>query len=514
MKINSVTIVGGGSAGWMTAALLSKYSNIKITLVESDNIKTVGVGESTLQLFDRLLNRLHLYDDKEWMPKCNATYKTSIAFKNWREGKGERFQYPFGNLDFGTYKMSPSQFFELQSEYGRDLYPFEEFARFCNHKTFLTEKSKLTSSPSISLCNFNIKNDTSYHIDADLFGEYLKNELCIPNGVKHIIGEVEEVQLKPNGDISHLVINNNQTIYSDLFVDCTGFKSLLLEKHLNVPFISFNKQLFNDKAIAVRTPYLNREIEMITYTDCVAMSAGWIWNIPLWHRIGRGYCYSSKYINESEAEVEFKNYLKEIYPLDIVEKFELKHINIKHGKHKVSWKNNCVAIGLSYGFVEPLESTGLVTSHELSNLLCDAILRRDGFISSYDVDYFNDCADDMMNLYKNLVLTHYTLTQRTDTEYWRDCAKVNMDSQHIKSIHYPDIHTSSPSPRNDGYIFISTGLGLSPLNDAFLSEPHGFPRTENLDILHENWQGHRKSIEEWVDNQPTHYQYLKDNIYC
>ena len=161
-----------------------------------------------------------------------------------------------------------------------------------------------------------------------------------------------------------------------------------------------------------------------------------------------------------------------------------------------------------------MESTGLVTSHELSNLLCDAILRRDGFISSYDVDYFNDCADDMMNLYKNLVLTHYTLTQRTDTEYWRDCAKVNMDSQHIKSIHYPDIHTSSPSPRNDGYIFISTGLGLSPLNDAFLSEPHGFPRTENLDILHENWQGHRKSIEEWVDNQPTHYQYLKDNIYC
>ena len=122
--------------------------------------------------------------------------------------------------------------------------------------------------------------------------------------------------------------------------------------------------------------------------------------------MGRGYCYSSKYLNESEAEIEFKNYLKEIYPLDMVEKFELKNINIKHGKHKVSWKNNCVAIGLSYGFVEPLESTGLVTSHELSNLLCDAILRRDGFISSYDVDYFNDCANDMMNLYKNLV-HHY-----------------------------------------------------------------------------------------------------------
>ena len=167
-----------------------------------------------------------------------------------------------------------------------------------------------------------------------------------------------------------------------MFVDCTGFKSVLLEKHLNVPFTSFNNELFNDKAISVRTPYLNKELEMTTYTDCVAMSAGWIWNIPLWHRIGRGYCYSSKYINESEAEVEFKNYLKEIYPLDMVEKFELKHINIKHGKHKVSWKNNCVAIGLSYGFVEPLESTGLVTSHELSNLLCDAILRRDGFISS------------------------------------------------------------------------------------------------------------------------------------
>ena len=502
MKINSLTIVGGGSAGWMTAALLSKYSDIKITLIESENIKTIGVGESTLQHFNRLVRRLDL-TDREWMPKCKATYKTSIAFKNWRDGKGERFQYPFGNFDFDGLKNNPIQFFKLQSMYGKDLYPTEDFARFCNHNTFLSEESKLSRQIDETFGNFDFDNDTAYHIDADLFGEYLRDNICVQNGVNHIIGDVNDVVIDAEGNISHLTCNN-KIIKSDLYIDCTGFKSLLLEKNLNVPFVSFKDELFNDKAISVRTPYINKECQMHSYTDCVAMSAGWIWNIPLWHRLGRGYCYSSKYIDKIEAEIEFKKYLKEIYPSEMVENFKFNHINIKQGKHQVAWKNNCVAIGLSFGFLEPLESTGLLTSHESAIMLCDVILRRNNFVSRMDVDSFNHLTDNMIERFKDFVVSHYTLSQRFDTKYWNDCINVGMSNRYIKHI------LNFNSENNLGIIYVAAGLGLNPINEAFLSET---PSDSMLKMVHNEWQTNKKMIIKYLKDLPTHYQYLKNNIY-
>lgn len=502
MKINSLTIVGGGSAGWMTAALLSKYSDIKITLIESENIKTIGVGESTLQHFNRLVRRLDL-TDREWMPKCKATYKTSIAFKNWRDGKGERFQYPFGNFDFDGLKNNPIQFFKLQSMYGKDLYPTEDFARFCNHNTFLSEESKLSRQIDETFGNFDFDNDTAYHIDADLFGEYLRDNICVQNGVNHIIGDVNDVVIDAEGNISHLTCNN-KIIKSDLYIDCTGFKSLLLEKNLNVPFVSFKDELFNDKAISVRTPYINKECQMHSYTDCVAMSAGWIWNIPLWHRLGRGYCYSSKYIGKIEAEIEFKKYLKEIYPSEMVENFKFNHINIKQGKHQVAWKNNCVAIGLSFGFLEPLESTGLLTSHESAIMLCDVILRRNNFVSRMDVDSFNHLTDNMIERFKDFVVSHYTLSQRFDTKYWNDCINVGMSNRYIKQI------LNFNSENNLGIIYVAAGLGLNPINEAFLSET---PSDSMLKMVHNEWQTNKKMIIKYLKDLPTHYQYLKNNIY-
>ena len=513
MKIKSVTIVGGGSAGWMTAALLSKYSNVKIILVESKKIKTIGVGESTLQKFNELLNRLEL-DDSEWMPKCKATYKTSIAFKNWREGQGERFQYPFGRYDLtDTYKSNAIEFFLLRAKFGKKLYPYEEFSRFVNHNTFIAEKSKIPINSDMSIGNFNLADDIAYHLDAELFGKYLRDEHCIPNGVIHKLTEIKDVIINSDGGISKLITVDNENIESDLYVDCTGFKSLLLEKYLNVPFYSFENELFNDSAIKANIKYNNIESEMSTYTDNVALNNGWCWNIPLWDRIGTGYVYSSKYTSQEKAENEFKQYLSKRFfknkskgfNSEVDEKVEFEHIKIKHGKHDVAWKKNCVAIGLSYGFLEPLESTGLLTSHQCAIVLCDTLVRRDSFVTQFDIDFFNNSTDAMMDTYKNFVLAHYTLSQRTDTEYWRDCLKVSTSKDSMNKIMKFD------SSENDGLLYIAAGLGNNPLNEKYVLQQ--ISNDKNVDKLHEQWQQHRKTIMKWVDNQPTHYQFLKDNIY-
>ena len=160
MKINSITIVGGGSAGWMTASMLSKHlPEIKISLIESEKISTIGVGESTLQYFNNYLNRMGL-EDKDWMPYCNATYKTSIGFKNFKHGKGERFQYPFGTFN----NPNPNQFFELQLKYGKELYPDEDFANYVNYNTFISDTNRLPVVPNFKFGNFDFKVSSKHNL--------------------------------------------------------------------------------------------------------------------------------------------------------------------------------------------------------------------------------------------------------------------------------------------------------------------------------------------------------------
>lgn len=493
MNVNSITIVGGGSAGWMTAAMLSKYlTKTKITLIESKKISIIGVGESTLHHFNKYLLRLGLKDE-DWMLDCNATYKTSIAFKNFKKKNDERFQYPFGQFD----NLNISTFFQLQLKYGKELYPNEEFARYCNYNTFIADTDRIPVVPNPNFGNFYFDNDTSYHLDSELFGRYLRDKICIPNGVNHIIGEVKNLNIKSDGNISSLILEDGQVIESDLFIDCTGFKSLLLEKFMNVSFTSFKDQLFNDRAISVKTPYKDKDNEMKVYTDCVAMSAGWIWNIPLWHRLGRGYCYSSNYINQNEAEIEFKNYLKKIYSPDEVDKFTLNHIHIRNGKHNVAWKKNCVAIGLSYGFLEPLESTGLLTTHETILNLCDTLLRRDRFISRIDVDVFNNEVDNIMEGLKDFVAIHYALSQRSDTKYWRGCRDIFTCKNQLEKL-------NKFSSGSVGLLYIAAGFGWRPTNQI---------SNANTDVFHEQWQTDKEELYNWMSIQPTHYQYLKESIY-
>lgn len=524
MKIESICIVGGGSSGWMSAALLSKtFPDIEIALIESDVSKPIGVGESTLGHFNRFLNRLQL-DDDSWMPHCNATYKTSIAFKNFRDGDGERFQYPFGNWDVDDYyKTDLLRFFHLQSKYGEDVYPPEEFARFYNMNTFLADECKIADV--IPNSNYNSKTDTAYHLDADLFGKFLRDTIAIPNGVTHLKGDVSNVIKTPDGYIESIVTADGGIISADLFIDCTGFKSLLLEQHMGSEFISFDDVLFNDRALATQIPYTDKMNQMETYTDCVAMDAGWVWNIPLWHRVGTGYVYSSKYISDADAEREFREYLTERYSAEVAESAHLRPIRIKHGKHEKAWVKNVVGIGLSYGFLEPLESTGLMTTHENLIFLCDALNRRQGFVSKIDRDSYNFIVNNALEVMKNFISMHYFLSKRRDTRYWQDAID-NIDLSTVyKSEQSTYLATSGYFNLllNPDYIFanntlsgisyIMAGLGYRPLSDFQIKEKYANVDESDIEDAHIKYQQDKQVMLDWIQKLPSHYEYLRDNIY-
>ena len=530
MKVESIVIVGGGSSGWMTAAMLSKtFPHMQIGLIE-DEQGPIGVGESTLGHFNRFLRRMEL-DDKDWMPHCNATYKTSIAFKNFRHGEGERFQYPFGEFDLFDYKDQLQRYFELGCKYGVDKYPPDEFANFANNQTYLADQCKIADG-GIPNCTYSMDRDTAYHFDAGLFGNYLRDHHCIPNGVLHLKGKIEKVMKNPDGSIDALVTTQDGLIKADLYIDCTGFKSLLLEQHMGSEFISFKDKLFNDTALATQIPYSDRENQMETYTDCVAMNAGWVWNIPLWHRVGTGYVYSSDYINECEAEIEFRKYLSERYTPEIAKDAKLRKIDIKHGKRNKAWIKNVVGIGLSYAFLEPLESTGLMTTHENILLLCDTLEKRQGFYARMDVDAFNYGCDNMIEAMKCFVAIHYALSQRDDNQYWKDCTNIDFDIDPLWRHSTRVAHANTVVllegldsafynlEQHSGSIYIAAGQGYRPFAEgsykerlAAMSEEDRAEEEETLADIHAKYQQDRKVMMDWVDKLPSHYEYLRDNIY-
>ena len=260
------------------------------------------------------------------------------------------------------------------------------------------------------------------------------------------------------------------------------------------------------------------------------MNAGWVWNIPLWHRVGTGYCYSSKYINQCEAEVEFRKYLAVRYSPKIAHEAEMKPIKIKHGKREFGWVKNVVGIGLSYGFVEPLESTGLMTTHENLITLCDCLERREGLVTRIDRDSFNGQINNTIESFSNFVSMHYALSSRDDNQYWRDVTEdvsyVNMGTNLYSEF---DAHSNMWLMLNDvedvfsrnhdnldGTVYICAGQDyLAFTKSSYEEKVRGkFHRGDwDVEKSHLQYQQDKAILEEWSKQQPTHYEYLRDKIY-
>ena len=531
-NIKKILIVGGGSSGWMTAAaLIKQLPDIKVTLIESPSTPTIGVGESTIGQINTFFKYLDLKDE-DWMRYCNATYKTSIKFINFRENptnKPHVFHYPFGRYNLtGKPRMIMEWFIAKAKDPSLDPYTFAEFY---HDSIMMIDNNKLTKNQDGNVEGFDFANDTAYHLDASLFGQYIKDHICIPNGLTHILDDVVDIKKNETGEIEQLITKSGDTLTADLFIECTGFKSLLLEETMGVPFVPFSDTLLNDRAIATVIPYVDREHEMESVTSCTAIECGWVWNIPLWNRIGTGYVYSSQFASEQEAEEQFRNYLKSNsmrspHQVERAESAEFRHVKIRHGVHKRSWEKNVVGIGLSMGFIEPLESTGLMLTHEGIIKLIHTLCNRNGVVTQFDIDCYNSAFYEQIVNFKDFISLHYALSMRDDTPYWKKVTSMTYSTDmndHIvsaganmyKSLASNMHRDKSFASEGGGILYIAAGMGHNCINKA---------HEEYLSVLYQEspeltpkvlkaWQEHRKTLMEHVDTLPTHYKFLQENIY-
>lgn len=535
-NIKSICIVGGGSSGWMTAAGIARMlPNIKLTLVESPNIPTIGVGESTIGHINQFLTMIGIKDE-DWMPHCNATYKTSIKFIDFRENPTEdphTFHYPFGLLDFSDKPRQVMEWFLAAADRG-DIDP-SNFAEFYHDAVLMTNKNKLTKNEDFRIRGFNFNRDTAYHMDATLFGEWLRDNLCLPSGMTHVIDTVDRVIQKGDDGIEKIITKEGKHIHADLFIDCSGFRSILLDQTLNEPFVSFHDTLHNDRAVATVIPYIDKQAEMENYTSCTAIDAGWVWNIPLWNRIGTGYVYSSKFATEEEAEAQFRKHLKSnrmiFSDAERADTCELRHIKIRHGVHKRAWVKNVVGIGLANGFIEPLESTGLMLTHEGIVKLVSTLIMRKGKVSKYDVDLFNFGFQEQIMGFKDFISQHYALSMRSDTPYWKEVsgnttysrtmtsvanlAGLNHDVQSSTDLGYRLHRSRNFDTSMGGIIYIAAGMGYNPVESNYLrhSDIGMMESTEVRKPVYDAWLQHKQEVLQHIETLPTHYEFLQTTIY-
>ncbi|VAW81753.1 Tryptophan halogenase [hydrothermal vent metagenome] len=516
-SVKNITIIGGGSAGWMTAAYLSKKNpDIHITLIEASDVPVIGVGEATIAHLSRFLFTLGL-KDKDWMPHCNGAYKYGIKFDNWHN-IGDEYWHPFEALPYYNSKTN------LATYWWYDRYKYnrkssrESLYTDCFFSTEILKQNKIPRVPGAQdySDNFNVKAGQdhvpvrvayAYHFDAGLFGEYLKNHLAKPAGVDHIIDNITDIERAEDGNISALNTKNGLTLEADLFIDCSGFRSVLIGAALDEKFISFSDTLFCNKAMAMQIPYENIETELQPYTTASAISHGWVWNTPLTSRRGTGYVYCDNFVDQDTAEQDYRAFLGE----KRVEAFDVRHIDIRVGKYKNTWVKNCVAIGLSSGFIEPLESTGLHFIHVAVEKLSVAL--EGGFYNAGDRLAFNRYMTLSMEEARDMLSIHYSLTNREDTDFWK---AVKYDTKMSDSIADLLMLSKHRFPNDkQGYIFgnnswicVLNGMNYMPSSDPFLNiQPAEVQKQMGLIKAY-------TALRKKVGHQfPNHYEYLTKQFF-
>ena len=416
--IKKVVILGGGTAGWMAANMLAKrWANrgIDIALLESTDIGIVGVGEGSTPQLKSFFDYMGIAE-QEWMPACNATYKTGIRFCNWSTKAGfENYFHPFPTQpdDYSAPAFFYNAFVRRR---GADVYAHPD-------KFFLATylaSHHLGPQPDH---RFPFQVGYGYHFDSSLVGQFLK-EHAKKLGVTHLDHRVVDVRLNAQGYISQLMTDDGQALEGDFFIDCTGFAGLLIQKTLQVPFVSFAKNLFNDSAVVMPTAQVD---DFAPQTTSTALQYGWMWNIPLTNRVGNGYVYSSAFCSKDAAEVELRTQLN-MLDSDV----PVRHLKMNVGRVEQHWAKNCLAVGLSQGFIEPLEATALHLVQE--TILSFAEAFEQGNFSEQEQGSFNQKINQRFEAVRDYIVCHYRVNSRTDTDYWRENANNNYLSDSLRRL--------------------------------------------------------------------------------
>jgi tryptophan halogenase len=402
-KIHKVVIAGGGTAGWMVAASLSKLlgKTLDITLVESELIGTVGVGEATIPTL-LTLHELLKIDEKEFLAAVKGTFKLGISFENWRD-VNEDYIHSFGWTGQDCWAAG-FQHFWLK---GRKLGIAREFGEYCK-EWVAARQNRFAVLPNHQL-------NYAYHIDASQYAVYLRG-MAEAHGTARKEGKIDHVDVDPeSGYIAALEMDSGERIEGDLFIDCTGFRGLLIEQTMHVGFEDWTHWLPCNSAVAVQTEAVGPPIP---YTRSIARQSGWQWRIPLQHRVGNGLVFSSRFWSDDEAINLLTRHI-EGKPLT-----EPRIIRFNAGQRRKHWHKNCVAMGLASGFIEPLESTSIHLIQRAAIRLMQ-LFPYDG-IRQPDVDEFNEQMKTEIEHIRDFIVLHYHVTKRTDSPFWRHCRSMEI----------------------------------------------------------------------------------------
>ncbi|WP_192772349.1 tryptophan halogenase family protein [Plantactinospora soyae] len=420
--MKSVVVVGGGTAGWMSATYLKAAfgDRIRVTVVESDRIPTIGVGEATFSTVRHFFEYLGL-DERTWMPHCGGSFKLGIRFQDWA-GPGRHFYHPFERLrvvdgfhmaDWWLQLGERDQGFDRQCFITPALCEARRAPRTLDGELFVVNADQ--SLGRSTLAEQRAQFPYAYHFDAARLALFLTG-FGVERGVRHVRDDVLQVGQDERGWITHVTTREHGDVAGDLFIDCTGFRGLLINQALGERFQSFQDVLPNNRAVALQVPREQEREGIDPYTTATAMPAGWIWTIPLFGRHGTGYVYSDQFCGPDEAEAALRK-----FAAPGRDDLSANHIQMRIGRNERSWVRNCVAIGLSSGFVEPLESTGIFfIQHGLEQLVRhfpDA--RWDPALPLAYNERINRAIDGV----KEFLALHYRAAGRDDSLYWKE-AKV------------------------------------------------------------------------------------------
>jgi tryptophan halogenase len=492
--LSKIVIVGGGTSGWLAAAMLCQHLKrelCQIELVESDEIGTIGVGESTVPPFVGLIQRLGI-DEQDFIRATHATYKLGIQFVGWQR-RATSYFHPFGVIGK---PIGAHDFYQcwLRARASGDTSELQDFSP-CNvmaeHGRFFPP-SRARNTP-IGGANY------ALHVDAALVARYLR-DYSEARGLKRTEGRVVEVKQREDGFIESVALENGKEIRGDYFIDCTGFRSLLIGKTLGVENIDWSNYLPCDRAIAVRSEI---QYPLVPYTRATAQSAGWMWRIPLQHRLGQGYVYSSRFCSDANA----KSTLLRNLGSSCLE--EPRIIPFTTGHKRQFWKLNCLSLGLSSGFIEPLEATSIhLIARGVEFFLryfpardCDPALIR---------EYNRRMTADFEEV-RDFIVLHYSATRRDDSPFWQWCKTMPIPESLRERI---DLFASHGALR-DGVDELFRASSWQSVFEGMGIHPRAYcPRVENIDYtqIAATLRTAKAAIAGMVEHLPTHEQFLSGQV--
>ena len=409
--LNQVVILGGGTAGWLTASLLAAEhgASLDITLVESPDIPIIGVGEGTWPSMRTTLQKIGI-SEKALLKECDATFKQGTEFIGWRsESEAHAYYHPFSlPAEYASLNLAEHW---LASNVASD---------FCS--TVTPQAGVITASrapKALGVPEFAFQFNYGYHFDAAKLSQLLHEHAVGALGVRHLLANLTGVEFSGSGAITALTLDDGTSLAGDVFVDCSGQRGLLIGEALGVPSISMGHVLPNDRAIATQVPYSDPGAQIASVTRSTAQTSGWIWDIGLQSRRGVGYVHSAAHISEDEAVSSVLDYVKHSDEGVDVGQLNVRVIPFEASRRRQAWVKNCVAVGLSAGFIEPLEASSIALIEQAANRLCQVLpLAADDYEA--EARAFNEQMNRQWAQVEEFLQLHYVLSQRSESAYWRD----------------------------------------------------------------------------------------------